>query len=112
MDIKEAYLEYQKNCGIKVGDCVKVLFEVPDRCGGWGDSWRHGMVYMVKKVFRVCNIETSGIILKNNDGITFSFPAFCLQKVEEQEKMIEIDGKKFSLSTVKQALKDHCNFEY
>lgn len=109
MDIQEAYKVMQAECGIKVGDRVKIVRKFKENEMGYnGHFWG-----------TVGNVSTV-IMLQENDGIKLAdehgyfkhwAPFFVLELIEkakkpEPEKMVDIDGKQISVSTIKQALQD------
>jgi hypothetical protein len=79
-----------KENNISIGDKVKVVRNGADREDGWLESWATDMSGMVGKEFPVCHIHVaSGIQLKEEgNAYNFYFPFFCLEKVEEDLRMI------------------------
>jgi hypothetical protein len=93
MDIKEAYLEMQKNCGIKVGDRVKILRKAEDFEMGWDEVWVDVMDVYVGKTGKVNAISDIGLNI-HFDDLWYNFPFFVLEKIEEEYYCI---GDKFKL---------------
>jgi len=89
MDIKEAYLIMQKNCGIKVGDTVKVLRKAEQYEMGWDSTWVKEMDETIGKTFVVREINWFGVSL--ND-LHFTFPVCVLKKVDPAEHEFEFDA--------------------
>ena len=80
MEIKEAYQVMQKECGIKVGDTVKVLRKAKSHEMGWSASWvAPDMDAMVGKEFVVDGIFHEGGICRDK----WAFPFFVLEKVKD-----------------------------
>jgi len=98
---KEMKSDYQtledlwvKQVGLKKGDYVKVLFEVPSYAQGWNNSFTEVMKSWVGKTLRVNDLGTvyAGIALKSSDSIlTQSFPYFCLEKVEKPVQKVKLN---------------------
>ena len=83
MTEQEKYLEGHRNCGIKVGDRVRVTRKAEDWENGWRNCWADEMDDFVGKM---CEIESDG----NESGIVvrcpelndwFVFPYFVLEKI-------------------------------
>ena len=79
MDIEEAYQAMQVECGIEVGDTVKVLRKAKTREMGWKNSWTEEMDGLVGEEAEVVAIREYGIWLKNS----LWFPFFVLEKVKD-----------------------------
>jgi len=78
MNVEDAYLLMQENCGIKVGDEVKVLRAAKSRENGWGDDWVKKMDYQVGSNFVVSSLhERSGVKLSSGYWVPF----FVLEKI-------------------------------
>lgn len=116
MNIKEAYQTMQAECGIEPGDKVKVVREfgkneMGSRCGKWNNfKEKAGMQG------RTVTVDYFGSGYINvlcgsaaHPGRVYEFPFFALELVEKKpaEKMVDVDGKKISLSTVQEALRNH-----
>jgi hypothetical protein len=98
-------LAYQEATGITKGDNVMVKHKCPSYLGGWNNSWTEEMNDAVGREFIVIDVNgTSGVSLKGSD---YSFPVFCLVK---KEAVIEIDGREWSVSTIKALLKNHADY--
>jgi hypothetical protein len=114
-----------KQVGLKQGDYVKVLFEVPSYAQGWSNSFTSTMEYVVGKTLRVDSLNTNstGIALALSDSIgTQSFPYFCLEKVEKpiqkvklnkqytaeviSKTMVKVGCQEIPVSAIKQLLKE------
>lgn len=80
MNLKEAYLAMQKNCGIEPGDRVKVLRKANSREMGWSNSWVCKMDAAVGREYQVSRVTGSGVEL-SDCGANLSFPFFVLEKV-------------------------------
>lgn len=78
MDIRECYIKMQENCGIKIGDTVKVLRKAVLDELGWECSWLSLMDDHIGKEFTVSALEGSeGIRLDNG----YLYPFFVLEKI-------------------------------
>ena len=114
-----------KQVGLKQGDYVKVLFEVPSYAQGWDNSFTSVMKSTVGKTLRVKLLTNNGtgIALKLSDSIgTQSFPYFCLEKttkpvqivkLNEQysaevisKTMVKVGYQEIPVSAIKQLLKE------
>ena len=102
MDIKEAYKVMQENCGIEVGDKVKVerLFKL----GEFGVGFSRGGIpnRIVGETGTVRRASYSSFTV-DFDGESWALPFFALELVEKakKEEMSEVDGKDYSTSTIK-----------
>lgn len=95
--INYSYLDYHRNCGIQVGDSVKVISKCSSYFLGWDNLWKPYMndyIGQTRKV--VSNGMEKGLGL---DGSGFYFPAFCLKKVAPPrvELSIEEIAEKFDI---------------
>lgn len=106
MNLKEAYVIMQKNCGIDVGDRVKVLREAESHAMGWDFPWLPTMNKHIGKIFTVIYVgANSGIKLNTSDNMpdnymNYAFPFFALELIEKAPKTfnISLDGKSYELS--------------
>lgn len=132
---KEMTLNYQnyqtlenlwvKQVGLKQGDYVKVLFEVPSYAQGWDNLFTSVMESTVGKTLRVKLLTNNGagIALEIPDSIsTQGFPYFCLEKttkpvqivkLNEQysaevisKTMVKVGYQEIPVSAIKQLLKE------
>jgi hypothetical protein len=87
MNIEEAYKVMQNNCGIKIGDKVRVLRKAEDNEMGWSNGWCDFMDIYVGKVGKAMgsSLDYNGLSVKFDDGEWYYFPFFVLEKVEEDE---------------------------
>ncbi len=85
-ELRTAYVVMQKNCGIDVGDCVKVLRTAKDCELGWGNSWTYDMNEQLNRTLEVESIGDNGIHL--SDG--YSYPFFVLEVVKKAEKLVDV----------------------
>lgn len=78
--LTEHYNALQKECGINIGDTVKVLRAAKHYELGWGTTWEEEMSLMVGKTLKVVDIqEDDGIYLE--DGLFYPF--FVLEVVKK-----------------------------
>ena len=105
MNIKEAYEVMQKASGIEVGDKVRVLRKFKNYEMGFKCIYGSAAGVKIGSELEVKKVGTEGIKLIGGD----QFPFFVLEIVEKHkdEKMITIDGKEWSKSTIKAALQEH-----
>lgn len=91
MDIREAYKVMQSQCGIEVGDKVRVLRKAKDYEMGWGVVWLRNMNSHVGSVGVVgeCG-EEDGFTVHFNDGDRCWLPFFVLELVEKGFKPVEV----------------------
>lgn len=92
MKLQEAYLLLQENCGIKVGDTVRVLRKAEDYENGWDNEWNNNeMDEAVGKTTTVERIDRNGIGLKNDRFKYLKYPFFVLEKLAPDwtEKLCE-----------------------
>lgn len=117
MDIKEAYEVMQKawveKYGIVRGSRVRILrsndghelgsFAILHSQGEF-DSYPH-------KTATVKDVECRSVAIDVDGDQVRYYPWFALEFISspESEDMIDINGKKWSISTVKEALKKHAN---
>ena len=90
-DLRLAYLRAEKNCGLKIGDKVRVKFKVKDHTLGWACNWADQMDEFIGKEFKIlefgntiynsANIRSRGILL-DTEYQNYWFPYFCLEKVK------------------------------
>ena len=96
MNIQKAYEAMQKECGIEVGDKVKVLREACDDEMGWDNAWLPEMSDAVGKIYVVADAHTyCGIVIRLGKYDTrYRFPFFVLELVEkfkkEEEEIMEV----------------------
>jgi hypothetical protein len=88
--MREAYIKMQENCGIKVGDKVKVLRKAESYENGWSNTWFNGeMDKSIRGVGQVLNIDSYGILINISDE-NWYFPFFVLEKVEEEDSSMNL----------------------
>ena len=95
MTKQEKYIKDQAECGIKVGDRVKVMRKTKSYTNGWDTCWVPEMNESVGKVFKVEGFSEfdkgDGFLL--SDG--FYYPFFVLEKVVTRK-----GGKKVAAKVV------------
>lgn len=90
MDIREAYKVMQSQCGIEVGDKVRVLREARSYEMGWGPVWNGEMTDAVGEVCTVLEVgESSGFKLDGH-GRCWWFPFFVLELVEKAKRSVDV----------------------
>jgi hypothetical protein len=86
MSIEEAYIQMQKECGIEVGDTVKVLRKAKDYEMGWSNSWVGCMDVLVGETFKVKFSGGGGVQLSND----YCVPFFVLELVSKSPKVVKV----------------------
>lgn len=82
----KTYKERQGECGLKVGDKVKILREVVDFEDGWDNVWVPRMSKCVGDTGVIRGIyEALGVQVKTDNYGAYFFPYFVLEKVEDNE---------------------------
>ena len=83
MTEQEKYLEGHRNCGIKVGDRVRVTRKAESRKAGWDNWWEEGMDEFVgETVIVLVDWENHGFRCVQPEGYEFFvFPYFVLEKI-------------------------------
>ena len=80
------YAERQAECGLKVGDRVRVTRRAKFHESGWGTCWSSLMNNMVDNIFVIDKISNIYGIKLTTDVGSYYFPYFALEKVEEPQK--------------------------
>ena len=84
--LEAAYLVLQDNCGIEVGDTVKVLRSAKEDKMGWSTNWYPRMDASIGGILKVSRIvNTVGIQLENG----WAYPFFVLEKVASAPGLID-----------------------
>ena len=83
MNLQEAYKIMQDNCGIEVGDTVKVLRRAENKENGWNNNWGDYMDDHIGKEYIVTELAVGGIRLNN----WCCFPFFVLELVKKAPKL-------------------------
>ncbi len=97
---KDMYIEGEKNCGLKVGDTVKITRTAEYGEGGWSNSWVEDKMF-AGKIGKVTSIQVSdnasGIAVNiGSEGIVdYDYPYFVLEKIEEKTYCI---GQRFQFN--------------
>ncbi len=89
-DMEDAYRKLQKQCGIKVGDYVKVLRTAKDYEMGWPTVWECQMDTTVGHVYKVHTVDQYGILFESEASCRFYYPFFVLEKVEKPFENVEV----------------------
>lgn len=93
MDIKEAYKIMSKNCGIKVGDTVKVLRRFKDEENGCNPYHTREMEGYIGKEGIITDVEKDYWTYRVDfDTDNFYYPFFVLEKIKDGVEPIELDG--------------------
>ena len=94
--MRQNYEKRQRECGLKVGDKVKILRKVVDYEDGWGNSWPEDMDTLVGKTGEIIE-DGGGVGLKvflEEEYDWWFFPYFVLEKVEDKETPKHVDPVK------------------
>ena len=112
MTIEKAYETMQAECGIEVGDTVKILRtnrsnELGSSCVFHTESelGRSGRIGIVLKM-----LSRSIFVKMPNDNL-FEMPFFILEVIEKvkPKNMLTVNGKEYSESTIQKALQQYVN---
>ena len=109
MELKEAYMIMQENCGIEVGDTVKVLRKAKDNEMGWKDLWNFKMDSIVGEEAKVESLDGNGIYLHFNDTHKrWWFPFFVLEivKKKSKKKTVTLELTEEQLEKVKEMMEE------
>jgi len=123
MNVQEAYKVMQAASDIEVGDTVRILrrylqgemgvnFNGCDDCYINDAKMRFADSHAIGKVLKTDHYgENNGILITSKEW-DFTFPFFALEIVKKakkakKEKMVDVDGTMWSLSSVKAALRKH-----
>ncbi len=101
-ELEDAYTTLSENCGIKVGDTVRILRAAENHELGWGGSWSTSKNLNVGKELIVMK-SLSNLHVPHTDGFDIDgnyYPFFILEKVAEVAPVIvlTIDGKEVKIS--------------
>lgn len=81
---EKSYAERQSECGLKVGDWVRVTRKAENGEAGWDGDWYAVKDNSVGKVYRIEGLKYNGIVLRIfDDPREYLFPYFVLEKVEQ-----------------------------
>lgn len=83
MDIHEVYREMAKNCGIEVGDTVRILRKANNLEMGWDQMWLYPMDRYVGEIDVVTDVTDAGSFQLENG---YWFPFFVLEKIKSARK--------------------------
>ena len=107
--VKEIYRLMQKECGIEIGDKVKVLRKFKDWEMGCDACWRSGKKERIGGIFTVKIVDTYSIVIDTDGDCVFPFFALELVEKAKPDKMITVEGKEYSESTLAKAMKEYVN---
>lgn len=85
--MEKSYEERQRECGLKVGDKVKILRKVVSFEDGWDNYWSEGADTWVGKtgvIIGDSKVVGLKVFLEEEDNWWY-FPYFVLEKVEDNE---------------------------
>ena len=85
--MKKAYKERQDECGLKVGDKVKILRMAEDDEDGWDNFWPEDADIWVGRTGEIIEDgEGHGLkVFLEEENDWYFFPYFVLEKVEEKK---------------------------
>lgn len=84
---KVDYKTAQAECGLKVGDKVRVVRKAETHEKGWSDSWISPMYSLIGTENTIASIGLAGVGIRSNNS-DFYFPFFVLEKVEANEEPV------------------------
>ena len=85
---KKSYEERQAECGLKVGDKVKILRKVVNYEDGWSNTWNEeGMDDFVGRIGKIVGEHPCAGFQVFCEGLKglYRYPYFVLEKVEEKK---------------------------
>ena len=85
--MRQNYEKRQRECGLKVGNIVKIFRKAEDDEGGWGNHWPKDADTWVGKTGEIIGDGKGGgfkVFLEEENDWWF-FPYFVLEKVEDKE---------------------------
>ena len=94
--MEKSYEERQRECGLKVGDKVKILRKVVSFEDGWDNYWSEGADTWVGKtgvIIGDSKVVGFKVFLEEENDWCF-FPYFVLEKVEDKETLKHVDPVK------------------
>ena len=94
--MEKSYEKRQRECGLKVGDFVKILRKAKDDENGWDNYWSEEMDTWVGKTGEIIG-GSEGVGLKvflEEENDWWFFPYFVLEKVEDKETPKHVDPVK------------------
>lgn len=105
--MEKSYEERQRECGLKVGDKVKILRKVVSFEDGWDNYWSEGADTWVGKtgvIIGDSKVVGLKVFLEEEDE-WWCFPYFVLEKVEDKEtpkhvEPVKQEEKKFTFYSV------------
>ena len=86
--MEKMYKERQAECGLKVGDKVKILRKVVNYEDGWGNTWNEkGMNDFVGRTGKIVGEHPYAGFQVFCEGLEdlYRYPYFVLEKVEEKK---------------------------
>ena len=85
--MEKTYEERQAECGLKVGDTVKISQKAEHDENGWNNGWHKDMDTWVGKTGEIIeDVKGSGFkVFCEEENNSFFFPYFVLEKVEEKK---------------------------
>jgi hypothetical protein len=105
--MEKTYKEQQAECGLKVGDFVKILRKAKDGENGWDSCWPEDADTWVGKTGEIIEDgERGGLkVFLEEENDWWYFPYFVLEKVEDNEtpkhvEPVKQEEKKFTFYSV------------
>ena len=86
--MEKTYKERQDECGLKVGDKVKILRKGVNYEDGWGNTWnKEGMNDFVGRIGKIVGEHPCAGFQVFCEGLKglYRYPYFVLEKVEEKK---------------------------
>ena len=87
--LQDAYMKMQSECGIEMGDTVKVIRKAKDWAMGWNCAWA-GNCFIGQTGEVLAKPTSSGFYVRLPEDTRF-FPFFCLELVKKAPKEITVD---------------------
>lgn len=85
--MEKTYKKRQAECGLKVGDTVKIFRKAEDNEDGWGNIWPEDADTWVGKTGKIVGDGEGGgfKVFYEEENDCCYFPYFVLEKVEEKK---------------------------
>ncbi|HNW88222.1 MAG TPA: hypothetical protein PKN48_01035 [Bacteroidales bacterium] len=80
-ELTRDYLRRQNECGLKIGDVVKITTTAKSLQDGWSNNWTSSMNFYVGSVVTITDIrENEGIKIMTKNHVSMWVPFFVLEK--------------------------------
>lgn len=98
------YIAAQAECGLKVGDWVRITRSAEEGEQGWRNVWNPLMTKYVGEIGQVSRLTSGGLMVKfPNSRDNFQFPYFVLEKTDQPYRHFK-SGDEFVAALAAQSL--------